>query len=224
MEIASKGKILFLHGFTQNAKIFEKRVKTLLNALKVNFPGYEFVIPDAPHVLEDNSNEEEVKRGWLYLNPTDKLCCNDFVKEEVEYLGLDKSLKSILGLGTADVKCIIAFSQGSLITLFLSALITNNDEYMKYFPNLKCVIITSSFIEPRPLNTEVKDIIFKNEYPIPSLHIIGEGDTFILPEKSKKAATLYKDAEVYFHPGKHFLPTKKEDLEYFISFLKKYLD
>jgi hypothetical protein len=217
------GSIMFLHGFTQNAIAFENRMKTLVKALKENF-NYDIVFPNAPHVIEANDNPEEAKMAWLYLNENDKMSSDDLVKDEVVYIGLEETLKHLLNFNTEGVRCIIAFSQGSLITTFLCALITSNEKYRKRFPNLKCVIITSGFIEPKPLNPEVKDIVFEKEYEIPSLHIIGESDVFILPEKSKKAAGLFKDPEIYLHKGKHFLPTTKDDIAAYITFLKKHLD
>jgi pimeloyl-ACP methyl ester carboxylesterase len=223
MDSIKEGTILFLHGFTQNAIIFEKRIKTLLKALKENF-NYDIVIPNAPHVIENSNIEEEVKRGWLYLNENDKMNADDFVKEELIYLGLEETLESIMKINTEDVKCIIAFSQGSLVATFLCALICHDVEWRKRFMNMKCVLITSGFIEPRPLNKEVKDIIFAKELDIPSLHVIGENDVYIVPEKSKKAAGLFKDAKIHLHNGKHYLPTSKDDLVVFVNFLKKHLN
>jgi predicted esterase len=234
--------ILFLHGFTQNSITFRNRLKVLLNSLEKFFKNTNFLFPDAPFILEDNEKVEEIKRGWLYLDESNKLSSTLFEKErEVVYLGLNETLNAISKLNEENnysIESIIAFSQGSLITTFLSILISHSD-FRKKFPNLKCIILVAGFIFPIPKNEEIDffystirklynnddSTIEENEkIQIPSLHVFGNTDPYIIPEKSEKLTNLFANFETYVHEGKHYVPTKKDDVDAYINFLKKHLN
>ena len=239
----NKKSILFLHGFTQNSSVFRNRLKVLLTAIEKNFANINFLFPDGPFILEDNEKSEEVKRGWLYLDELNKLNSTLFEKErEVIYHGLNESLNSLSKLNEENnfnVECIIAFSQGSLLSTFLSILISHSN-FKKKFPKLKCLILVAGFIYPMPKNQEINfyfntisklyqsgetEIIpEKEKIQIPSLHIYGSSDPYIIPENSEKLANLFAASEKYVHEGKHYVPTKKEDVQIYINFLKKYLN
>ncbi len=238
---AKNKKVLFLHGFTQNSFVLQKRLKVVTKTLKQNLPSIEFLFPDAPFILEETTttSQEEVKRGWLYLNAEDKMNSDDFsTKSEVAYNGFTTSVNYLIDLAglNPDIECIFGFSQGALITIFLSALI-HNGSIANVFPNLKCIVLVSGFIYPFSKNEELEFYLqtFKNCYDdtsliksdekikIPVLNVFGECDEFIVPAKSEKVKYFYENCENYVHKGKHFIPTSKEDIEVFMIFLKKYL-
>jgi predicted esterase len=232
-------KILFLHGFTQNSLVFQKRIKVLTKSLEDKFKNLGYLFPDAPFILEDqneNAQEEEKKRGWLYLNKENKMDCDKFKENEVVYFGLETSLNLLVELAEThkNIECIFGFSQGALISIFISALIQKG-ELKNIFPNLKCIILVSGFFHPFPLNEELKNFydVLKTGYEtdsipgeekikIPVLNIYGEKDEFILPSKSQKINLIYENCETYIHKGKHFIPTSKDDIEVYIKFLEKY--
>jgi predicted esterase len=238
MENYSK-KILFLHGFTQNSIVIQKRLKVLTKAIEQNFPNLSFLFPDAPFILEEHNEllqEEEIKRGWLYLNNENKMECQKFQENEVQYLGLETSLNYLSDLAKLhnNIECIFGFSQGALISIFISALIQKG-VLNNVFPNLKCIILVSGFFHPFPLNEELKSfyIISKSAYEtnsipdeekikIPVLNVYGEKDEFIIPTKSEKVNLIYENSRTHVHKGKHFIPTSKDDLEVFINFLEKF--
>lgn len=240
----NKKSILFLHGYTQNSLVLQKRLKVLTKALHQNFPHLEFIFPDAPFNLEnipnENINIEEIKKGWLYLNEEDKMKSDNFQTEsDLHYIGLERSIDEILDI-TKDkkIECIFGFSQGALITILLAILIKKG-ELEKYFPHLKCIVLVSGFIYPFPKNDELKFYIdtikqlYENEpsktkeyeelkIDIPILNVYGEADEFIPAIKSEKMSRIFKYVEVYPHKGKHFIPTSKEDIAVYIEFIKKY--
>lgn len=45
---------------------------------------------------------------------------------------------------------------------------------------------------------------------IPSLHVIGEADVIVAPERCKKLADGFVDAKVILHDGGHYIRTNKE--------------
>ena len=243
MEEKSKS-ILFLHGFTQNSTVFRNRIKVLLNALDKNFKNINYLIPDAPFIVEDNFNSEEIKRGWLYLDESNKSNCIPFEKEkEVVYLGLNESLQTLIKLNeenNMNIECIIGFSQGSLLATFLSILTTRKELLGEKFPNLKCLILVAGFIYPLPKNEEIKfyyhniENLYQNVVSVnpieeslkiqtPSLHVYGSSDPYISPEKSEKLTNLFSNVETHVHEGKHYIPTKKDNIEAYVNFLNKYL-
>ena len=135
-----------------------------------------------------------------------------------------------------DIECIFGFSQGALISIFLSILI-HKGVLLDIFPNLKCIILVAAFFNPFPKNEELEFYLhnLKNSFTnpslilpeskikIPVLNVYGECDEYILPSISEKIQFIYENCENYMHKGKHFIPTSKADLEIFINFLKKYL-
>lgn len=165
--------------------------------------------------------------------------CTDFnLKSEVEYKGLLESLNTLKKIAIENkIEAIFSFSQGSLLTLLLILLIEFEDEYKFAFKNLKCIILCAAFLDPFPNNFEIRDkkeIIqsllskiddTKNQGLIntPILNIFGETDEFIKKEKSKNIEKLFKNVESFIHPGKHFVPSSKEDIERYVIFLQKHI-
>jgi len=58
---------------------------------------------------------------------------------------------------------------------------------------------------------------------IPIMNIYGELDDIIIKEKSKNIEKLFKSVESFHHPGKHFIPSSKAEIEKYVTFLNKYL-
>ena len=187
--------------------------------------------------------KEEIQRGWLYLNPVNKLDSTDFYeKKELEYIGLEESLNFVKNLAKENkIEAIFAFSQGSFFSLILSILIETNQEYKNIFKDLKCILLCAGFFDPFPNN---KEMIEKKEFiqnilssdnnnqnindnscfiDVPLLNIFGEADDIINKEKSKNIEKLFKNFQTFNHPGKHFIPSSKLDIQIYVDFLEKYL-
>lgn len=82
---------------------------------------------------------------------------------------------------------------------------------------------------PLPENEQFKDIlkhITSKEHKqsdIPSLHVYGLSDEYIVPQKSKDIIEYFAINEKYEHQGKHFIPTGKNNITFFENYLEKYL-
>jgi predicted esterase len=222
-QITPKGKILFLHGFTQNSEVFESRIKVILKQLKsIN---YDYIIPDGPHIVKNSEYTSEIQRAWFYLDETDRLAHGNFkLVDKITFLGLDESLDKVKEIILKEeITSIISFSQGCIISLILNAMKEEN-EFQEIFKNLKCVIHAAGYGIPYCDNYEkyVKYFTLDKQITLPSLHIYGKLDEFIEPYRSARLVEFYKDPEVYIHEGKHCVPSKKTDLEKIIQFLAKY--
>ncbi len=126
----------------------------------------------------------------------------------------------------------------------LGILIETDNTYKELFKHLKCFILCAGCLDPYPNNKEllehkdrINKVLFENNnnseedtcdnkdfvISIPILNVFGEADEIIKPERSKNSEKLYKSVESFNHLGKHFIPSKKPDIDRYVSFLEKFL-
>jgi len=116
-------KILFLHGYQNNAKILFYQSILLRSILK-----YDFTIPNAPNLSYAKPNNINTK----FFNPP------YFHWYDTNNYNLDKSINYISSLGTFDG--IIGFSQGSAMALYMIDIIKP-----KFFISIAGVIPNNNF-------------------------------------------------------------------------------
>lgn len=234
MENIASPSMVFLHGYVQNSQIFQQRLKNMTKKLNHKFPKLKFLFPDAPFIVEKkqsniNTKDNEVYRGWMTIDNPDGFLS----LKTILYKGLDESINELYSIGekNPNIQCIFAFSQGSELLLFIILLSLYNDKlnFKQYFPNIKCLIFTAGFFSPLPENDQFKDVIdhiTSNEHKqcdIPSLHVYGLSDEYIVAEKSREIIQYFTNSEIYEHSGKHFIPTGKNDIIFFENYLEKHL-
>lgn len=56
---------------------------------------------------------------------------------------------------------------------------------------------------------------------VPSLHLIGETDTIVSPERCKKLSEGFVDPKVMLHAGGHYIPANKDSKDAFRDFFKQ---
>ena len=229
-------KILFLHGYAQNANIFNIRTKNLQKQLNKKFNNkFEYIFPDAPLILEkeEQTVENEIIRGWLKFNKIDDF----YSATSVKYSGLKESIESIFKIGddNKEIEVIISFSQGTvllILIIILSLYKTDKYNFKEHFPNLKCLICVSGFFRPFPENEEFQDLIDEvlnkdeklvKKFDIPLMDVYGQNDQFVQNEKSKEITKFFNKYEIFCHKGKHYVPSSKADIVKFEEFLEKYL-
>jgi hypothetical protein len=206
----------------------------------------DIVAPDAPHLhsdndgidfvdedssAADNNNSDQWKRTWWHRSGN-------------TYRGLEESLTMLDRLwnkngNNNEYVAIFGFSQGSRLAHIISIIhkITNG----RSFPGLDCVIHFSGYGDcalPENLTPFLKDYwsdsilasSIKISSPsflddvridVPSLHVMGESDALIPLKSSEAMLTSYIDPSVYIHPGSHFVPVKRLEIERYITFLSK---
>ena len=233
---SGKSKILFLHGYAQNGHIFNTRTKNLQKQLNKKFNNnFEFIFPDAPLILDKDEQtvENETIRGWLkYIKDKDT---KFYELKTVQYTGITEAINSIYKIGdeNPNIKIIISFSQGTVILILLIILhLYKTDKYnfKIHFPNLKCLICASGFIQPFPENEEFQDIkdevlnsneISSKKIDIPMMNVFGMNDQFVANDKSKEISKFFEKCEIFCHKGKHFVPSSKADIIKFEDFIEK---
>lgn len=65
-------------------------------------------------------------------------------------------------------------------------------------PPFKFTIIAAGF---KPESQDATAALFKNKIKTPSIHLIGEADTLIVPERMMALADVFENPAILKHPG-----------------------
>lgn len=222
-------KVLMLHGHSQNASIFSKRLGALRKSMGKSI---EMVFVDGPIVLlpvdlngasslaalgasEANmtsSDPSTTPRAWWKTNP-----------EKTIAHGLEDSillLKDILQRDRYDG--VFGFSQGAAMAALLAALLERPHSYPPFLvdgeaphPPFKFCVAVSGFKAPGSLSAEA----FGTSYSTPTLHVLGKNDVIVIEERSKGLLDLSQNKRLEEHDGGHFVPSKANWREFFRNYL-----
>lgn len=232
----SKLRVLCLHGFTSNGSIHARQVRHITNALSTEF---DFLFPDGPHDVDPStkmdlsnpstkawadyvsSNSSAGHRAWWFARDP-----NPSTNDPGGFEGLEKSIRYLGDLlqKTGPVHVIWGFSQGACFAGMLTALLQekNKDHPLRrYLPISQSTpnagIIFSGF---KPRFQEYDDI-FAHGIEVPTLHVIGEQDTAVTPERSESLAEVCRQAKVLKHPGGHDIPEGEAGRDQIVKFLRE---
>ncbi|KAH9975572.1 serine hydrolase FSH [Lactifluus volemus] len=223
-------KVLMLHGYSQNATIFNKRVAALRKSLGNDI---ELVFVDAPHVLqpvdltglsttsdafgahEASATSEDPAlqpRGWWLTDPT-----------RTRTDGLEDSLAHLRDILRAQrFEGVFGFSQGAAMAALLAALLERPHLHPPFLvdgepphPPLKFCVAASGFKVAGPLSAA----IFSEGYTTPTLHILGRNDILVVEERSRVLINDSLGKRVEEHDGGHFVPSKAS----WRTFLRAYM-
>ncbi|KAJ6481787.1 FSH1-domain-containing protein [Mycena sanguinolenta] len=203
--------VLVLHGYTQNASIFSKRLGALRKECGKNV---DLVFIDGPIILQPvdqfgstpealNSAETNDARAWWKWNSNSS-----------EAVGLPESLQVIRDvLKTRTFDGVMGFSQGATFAALLAALLERPEVYPPFLvdghaphPPFKFCVAVSGFKlqdgEP------IADLVYQTSFSTPTLHIIGKNDVVVPEERSRRLVNISTSARVEEHDGGHFVPSK----------------
>lgn len=217
-----KGKILFLHGYTQSSSLFYAKTSALRKRfIKLGLkPIYlQGPLKLAPNELpggldsfDDNNRAWWVKPGQnnngIAIEPAldvirDYISNNKLIEDEdLSQIETDDEKKlPILG--------VVGFSQGAC----LAGLIANNFSKIFNTSPLKFVILYSGFkldTTKESGNSDYDSFYTSLKSGLKYLHVYGELDTII---DEKRSLSLYEitkeDSTILKHPGGHFVPNSK---------------
>ncbi|EGO00769.1 hypothetical protein SERLA73DRAFT_178698 [Serpula lacrymans var. lacrymans S7.3] len=215
-------KILMLHGYSQNAIIFSKRLGALRKSLGkeielvfvdgqtvlhpidlvgLSFPTTSLDALGAPEASAADSDPSLTPRAWWRSNP-----------ERTVAHGLDESLlmlKEVLKRDRFDG--VFGFSQGAAMAALLAALLERPHLYPPFLvdgqplhPPFQFCVSVSGFRAPGALSAEV----FSSPFSTPTVHVIGRTDFIVTEERSKVLLELSTNARKEEHGGGHFVPSK----------------
>jgi len=204
-----KLKILALHGYRQTAVLFQKRLSSSKILTQKDDPATcTFVM--APHFLEGRQKSQTegypAGSGWCVITDEEE---DDHLKwPEIEnYKGLEESIDNLRSVWETQgpFDGILGFSQGGLMASILCHL-QNSEE--NPFPKFKFAIFIGSYIP----SAEPWKSLYKKTCKIPTLHIFGKQDLLISSSSSQEHAACFENAEIWEHPGGHFIPNDKNKI------------
>ncbi|ORZ01304.1 serine hydrolase FSH [Syncephalastrum racemosum] len=225
-------RILCLHGMVQNGSIFRKKTAVLRKKLK----SADLVYVTGPHLIDDprytseeareaaadpNAPEELKPYGWWYPTSTYPNTAEGYYtgfRESVEHL------KDIL-IKEGPFDGIFGFSQGACLAAVMVELLENRALMPDLLPSsfehppFKFAIIAAGF---KPDSQDATAALFKSKIKTPSIHLIGEADTLIVPERMMALADIFEDPAILKHPGGHFVPTNAVSRNELAAFVAKF--
>lgn len=218
-------RLLFLHGFLQNGKVFSEKSSGIRKLLKKQNISADYI--DAPVVLEKKdlpfemddekwsaTVEANLNRAWFFHSETSsELDLTEAIKTVTDHIKENGPYDGIVG-----------FSQGAALTAIITNRIT---ELVKDHPPFKVSLIISgySFTEPDPNNKDqlrITEKYVQGFTPMKNpttdmLFIYGNDDKAVPCVRSKYLIDIYKKAyaddskvKVFEHPGGHMVPNKKD--------------
>ncbi|KAF9017737.1 FSH1-domain-containing protein [Hymenopellis radicata] len=223
--MAATKSILVLHGYSQNAAIFSKRIGALRKQCGKNV---DFVFLDGPIVLQPvdlfdvdggplsgtgaseagATDDPALKpRGWYKAN-----------HDKTKAIGLEDSL--VLLRETLKRERLI---QGACMAAFLAALLERPEVYPPFLvdgkpphPPFQFCVSVAGFKIVDPLS----EVVFQTSYDTPTLHVIGKTDIIVTPERSQSLLDVSTHKRVEEHDGGHFVPSKTSWRKFLAAYLK----
>lgn len=196
-------KILCLHGYRQNVRLFSKSADSLVKKLKkiaqVEFINSPFLIKEGEIGYEEGID----RRKWWSLQKKDDLfepISYDLAEESISYVAKYYNENKFDG--------ILGFSQGSVVVqcLLLREMIN---------PRFTILIGTFPITDPAWLSFE-----FRRELPL--LFCIGERDELVPRSKTEELLRKLRiPFEVCLYAGGHYVPSNAEAVRIICDFVMR---
>lgn len=238
-----KGKILFLHGYTQNASLFYAKTSALRK--KIIKLGYKCQYLNAPYVLTPSdlpTNDSLSKFGssdqgdvtyrgwWVKLGKTnDGINMDDSIESLKRYILKGEIIPDDKDeeLGKEDdddtklpIVGLIGFSQGAA---FAGLVAEKFGELFNTTP-LKFVILYSGFKldTSKKSGNEQYDTYYEPMLNgLRYLHVYGELDTVVSEDRSLSLYNITKEkSDLLKHPGGHFVPNSKLYIDQVVNWIQ----
>lgn len=218
-------RLLFLHGFLQNAKVFSEKssgIRKLLKKANVECDYMDGAVQlerkDLPFEIDDEKWQSyldtQVNKAWFYHSDvSSELNLDDTIRYVADYIKENGPYDGIVG-----------FSQGAAV----AAIVTNRiTQLVPGHPEFKLSLLVSSysFTEPDPAHegslriTEKFQDDFKpaSDSKTKMLFIYGAADQAVPATRAQYLANIYRAAfqdpeqvKEFEHPGGHMVPNKKD--------------
>jgi predicted esterase len=197
-----KLKVLCLHGYRQNGKIFRERSGGFRKLFKKHI---DFTFVTAPHDIPEDLNlarpEEERERGWWFSRPGKTYHAMD--KTEI-CTGYEESLQAVKEVFRTEgpFDGVFGFSQGAS---FGSLLCTLRDDPTASI-TFKFAILVAGFRS----QVAPHSALYCTPIECPSFHTIGSTDGVIPTQSSEDLLTTFVNAVAYRHDGGHYIPSSPQ--------------
>lgn len=199
-------KILCLHGYRQNDKLFREKLGAFRKSVS---KLADLVFINAPHELIDE-DDGQIQRGWWfsqshkYFKADDVSDCDMGLEES-----FDVVLSTIKSQGPFDG--VMGFSQGAALATMLC---------LKHPAHFKFCMLFAAFRSRCSKHQPWYDGSLKVD--MPTLYVMGDDDKVIPKSMSEEIMPLFNNATVVAHPGGHFVPASGEVKLKYMQFLKNF--
>ncbi|TIB70823.1 FSH1-domain-containing protein [Wallemia mellicola] len=193
----AKPQILVLHGYTQSAYIFSKKIGALRDCCDLHFIDGPIELDKSDLPNAEMYDIERFDESWT----------------EIKELLSKQKFDGILG-----------FSQGAGFAAALSAVLVNPDlrpEFKDVHPPFKFCITVGGFkihdkaydhLYPLPVSGD------KTHF----LHVIGDNDMIVTPERSASLVENSPNGRCERHPGGHFVPSSAPWRHFFLRYINSF--
>lgn len=208
-------KVLCLHGYRQNNKIFRERS----GGFRKLFKKYiDFTFVTAPHEIPEEVNltrpEEEREMGWWFSKPNKSYNAMDRTALSTGYQeSLQVVKEKFASEGPFDG--VIGFSQGASLVSLLCILRSNPTEGIQF----KFAILMAGFkslVSPHA-------VLYDTRIDCPSFHTIGATDGVIPTQASEDLLATFIDGVAYRHDGGHYVPSSPQLRTAILEFLTPFM-
>lgn len=189
--VAERLRILVLHGFTQSGTRLATRMRKLERALA---DIAELVYLDAPHTLDPTPAEQarleaefgavpdaSHRRAWWHASEDQRV-----------YAGWEDAIRLVDT--HLPIDGVLGFSQGAALAGLVAALRSDR---------IRFAICISGF----PSRADAHRMLtIPGSIDLPSLHVYGERDAWIAPERTRALAACFVAPRIVSHAGGHFFP------------------
>ncbi|KAI5949070.1 FSH3 [Candida theae] len=238
-----KGKILFLHGYTQNASLFYAKTSALRK--KISKLGYKCQYLNAPYILtpadlpttdslskfgSSEQNDVTYRGWWVKLGKTnDGINLDDSIKSLKRYIHEgtiipDDDDREVGKEDEDDAKLpivgLVGFSQGAAFAGLVA------EKFAQLFDTspLKFVILYSGFkldTSKKSGNDKYDSYYESNSDSLRYLHVYGELDTVVAEDRSLSLYNITKNkSDLLKHPGGHFVPNSKLYIDQVVNWIQ----
>ncbi|XP_030041803.1 esterase OVCA2 [Microcaecilia unicolor] len=212
-------RVLGLHGYRQNERVFRERTGALRKLLRGRM---ELVCVSGPLRVrareaptEELDPQPEEPRGWWFSNS--QLQTFDALEETDSSQGLEDTL-ALLDRVFAEqgpFDGVLGFSQGAALGAILCALKSQEDHRFPFH----FAILVAGF---KSRSAEHQGY-YQDTIKVPTLHVFGEMDRVIPGPMSQELLSCFREPVVLTHQGGHFLPASASQKNTYCTFLDKFL-
>lgn len=191
---SSRFKILCLHGWRQNGRVFRMRCKKMIRELR---DIADFHFPTSPTSYEPEGDQLEATLAAYETIPNYSNQCVWWISSENNeyYQHVDTSLAFLQQVWEREgpFDGVLGFAQGGTMASIL--------DYKGFSPQF--LILISSYV-PRAL--EFKSMNQERLLKTPSIHILGLEDILVVPDRSRKLSQIFENSVLIEHSAGHFTP------------------
>jgi pimeloyl-ACP methyl ester carboxylesterase len=208
-------RILCLHGYQGSASILREQTRGFAQGLE---RLADFVYVDAPTLALGDFGWWHAKRQATPFALPDPGVAPSIARYEGWSRTLDWVLSTFEREGPFDG--VFGFSQGAALTALLVGLRSPDQMLMTRKPlGFGFAIMVGGFWASDPELARLYKA--KQNYEIPSVHIVGRSDSIVPSQNSRSIAALFQDPLVLEHGGGHIVASTPEIREKVAEFLQR---